>query len=150
MRPYLGPTWTNSRKILYVRVFHCILLKYGHENVAMQKQKIDDATLRYSIGLKFNTCNSTFGYSESRTYWLQLQFSLHESINSWIISKLYSCSLITVDCVWDDILHAAVPCIVTFYYTCASLLSHHQALNYAQCRFHKMHRFLLTCWGEQE
>ena len=27
-----------------------VLLKYGHENAEMQKQKFDDVTLRYSIG----------------------------------------------------------------------------------------------------
>ena len=50
MRPYLGPPWTNSRQIWCVRVFHHVLLKYGHENAKMQKRKFDDVTLRYSIG----------------------------------------------------------------------------------------------------
>ena len=40
MRPYLGPPWTNSCQIWCVRVFHHVLLKYGHENAEMQKKKI--------------------------------------------------------------------------------------------------------------
>ena len=30
---------------------HYVLLKYGHENAEMQKQKFDDITLCYSIGI---------------------------------------------------------------------------------------------------
>ena len=30
-------------------VFHHVIPKYGHENAEMQKQKIDDVTLWYSI-----------------------------------------------------------------------------------------------------
>ena len=40
MRPYLGPPWTNSCQIWCVRVFHHVLLKYGHEHAEMQKRKI--------------------------------------------------------------------------------------------------------------
>ena len=36
MRPFLRPPWTNSSKILCVRVFHHVLLKYGHKNTEMQ------------------------------------------------------------------------------------------------------------------
>ena len=32
-----------------VRVFHHILVNYGHENAEMQKRKFDDVTLQYSI-----------------------------------------------------------------------------------------------------
>ena len=46
---YLGPPWINSCQIWCVRVFHHVLLKYGHENDEMQKKKFDDVTLRYSM-----------------------------------------------------------------------------------------------------
>ena len=49
MWPYLGPPWTNSCKIWCVRVFHHVLLKYGHENAETQKRKFDDVSLQYSI-----------------------------------------------------------------------------------------------------
>ena len=39
MRPYLGPSRTNLFQIRCVRVFHHVLLKYGHENAEMQKKK---------------------------------------------------------------------------------------------------------------
>ena len=52
MWPYLGPPWTNSCQIWCVRVFHHVLLKYGHENAEMQKRKFDDVTLQYSIRCK--------------------------------------------------------------------------------------------------
>ena len=39
MRSYLGPPRTDSCKIWCVRVFHHVLLKYGHENAEMQKGK---------------------------------------------------------------------------------------------------------------
>ena len=52
MRPYLGPPWTNSCQIWCVRVFHHVLLKYGHENAEMQKRKFDDVTLWYSMPLQ--------------------------------------------------------------------------------------------------
>ena len=48
MQPYLRPTWTNSCQIWCVRVFHHVLLKYGHENAEMQKRQFDDVTLHYS------------------------------------------------------------------------------------------------------
>ena len=32
-----------------MRVFHHVLLKYGHENAEMQKWQFDDVTLRYSM-----------------------------------------------------------------------------------------------------
>ena len=32
-----------------MRVFHHVLLKYGHENAEMEKQKFDDVTLWDSI-----------------------------------------------------------------------------------------------------
>ena len=51
MQPYLGPPWTNSCQIWCVRVFHHVLLKYGHENAEMQKRKFDDVTLQYSIDI---------------------------------------------------------------------------------------------------
>ena len=35
-----------------VRVFHHVLLIYGHENAEMQKREFDDVTLRYSTGLQ--------------------------------------------------------------------------------------------------
>ena len=51
MRPYLWPPWTNSCQIWCVRVFP-VLLKYGHENAEMKKnKKIDDITLQYSMGV---------------------------------------------------------------------------------------------------
>ena len=40
MRPYLGPPWTNSCQIWCVRVFHHVLLKYGHENAEMQNENL--------------------------------------------------------------------------------------------------------------
>ena len=49
MRPYLGPPWTNSCQIWCARVFHHVLVKYGHENAEMLKRKFDDFTLQYSI-----------------------------------------------------------------------------------------------------
>ena len=50
MWPYLGPPWTNSCQIWCVRVFHHVLLKYGHENAEIcNKRKFDDVTLQYSI-----------------------------------------------------------------------------------------------------
>ena len=38
-----------------MRVFHHVLLKFGHENAEMQKRKFDDVTLRYSITHLFLT-----------------------------------------------------------------------------------------------
>ena len=54
MQLYLWPPWTDSCKIWCVRVFHHrvfhhVILKNGHENAEMQKQKFDDVTLQYSI-----------------------------------------------------------------------------------------------------
>ena len=48
-RPYLGPPWTNSCQIWCMRVFHHVLLKYGHENAEMQKRKFDEVTLQYLL-----------------------------------------------------------------------------------------------------
>ena len=45
-------TASISCKIWCVRVFHHVLLIYGHENAEMQKQEFDDFTLRYSTGLQ--------------------------------------------------------------------------------------------------
>ena len=62
MWPYLRPPWTNSCQIWCVRVFHHVLLKYGHENAEMQKKKkkkkkkIHDVTLQYSIGKLKHVC----------------------------------------------------------------------------------------------
>ena len=36
-----------------MRVFHHVLLKFGHENAEMQKRKFDDVTLQYSINHNF-------------------------------------------------------------------------------------------------
>ena len=49
MWSYLRPLQTNSCQIWCVRVFHHVLLKYGHENAEIQKSKYDDVTLQYSI-----------------------------------------------------------------------------------------------------
>ena len=43
------PIYVKFGVWLSVRVFHHVLLKYGHENDEMQKRKFDDVTLRYSI-----------------------------------------------------------------------------------------------------
>ena len=40
MQPYLRPPWTNSCQIWCVRVFHHVLLKYGHEKCWNAKKKI--------------------------------------------------------------------------------------------------------------
>ena len=48
MQPYLKPPWTNSCQILCVRVFHHVLLKYGHENAEMQKTKENLMTSHFS------------------------------------------------------------------------------------------------------
>ena len=34
-----------------VKVFHHVLLKYGHNNAEIQKRKFDDVTLQYDIHL---------------------------------------------------------------------------------------------------
>ena len=49
---YLGSPWTNSCQIWCVRIFHHVLLKYGHESAEMQKRKFDDVKLQYSIGVR--------------------------------------------------------------------------------------------------
>ena len=64
MRPYLGPPWTNSCLIWCMRVFHHILLKYGHESAEMQKKKKkkkkkDDVTRQYSIATDFTIHNTS-------------------------------------------------------------------------------------------
>ena len=40
-----------------MRVFQHVLLKHGHENADMQKQKFDDATLQYSMGKMLAVAN---------------------------------------------------------------------------------------------
>ena len=47
--PIWGPHELVHVKKFCVRVFHHVLLKYGHEKTEMQKQKFDDVTLRWSI-----------------------------------------------------------------------------------------------------
>ena len=61
MQPYLGPPQTNSCQIWFVRVFHHVLLKYGHENAEMQKGKSDDITLQYSIASR--NVHDNFAYN---------------------------------------------------------------------------------------
>ena len=39
-------------------VFHHVLLKYGHETAEMQKRKLDDVTLWYSIALFYHQVHS--------------------------------------------------------------------------------------------
>ena len=67
MRPYLGPLWTNSCQIWCARVFHHVLLKYGHENAEMQKRKFDDVTLRYSLPRNLTSSSTSHGVTSGKS-----------------------------------------------------------------------------------
>ena len=58
MRLYLGPPWTNSHQIWALEVFDHALLKYGIQNVEMQKNFCDITT---SILYNASPTVSTYG-----------------------------------------------------------------------------------------
>ena len=89
MWPYLRPPWTNSCQIWCVRVFHHVLLKYGHENTETQKtRKFDDVTLRYFISSStgcMSLGNSSMIWFTKKQHWIPVlgqKITLNFNLNS--------------------------------------------------------------------